>query len=108
VRLAGILALVVRRPGCPPRVGGANIADAYSSVLGGDENTAPNQSTVTARGVSCTTADRFIVAISEHRERLKIQNTPYAGYFCRPRPEGVAVRIRCTQGQRVIAWFAGT
>jgi hypothetical protein len=63
---------------------------------------------ITARGVSCAVALPFIVAISEHRERLKIQNTRYAGYFCRPRSEGVAARIRCTQGRRVIAWFAGT
>lgn len=63
---------------------------------------------ITARDVSCAVALRFTVAISEHRERLKIQNTRYAGYFCRPRPEGVAARIRCTQGRRVIAWFAGT
>jgi hypothetical protein len=63
---------------------------------------------ITARDVSCAVALRFIVAISKHRDDLKTQNTRYAGYLCRPRPEGVATWIRCTRGRRVIGWSAGT
>jgi hypothetical protein len=63
---------------------------------------------ITARGVSCAVALQFIVAISEHRGGLKTQNTRYEGYLCHPRPEGVATRICCTRGRRVIGWSAGT
>lgn len=64
---------------------------------------------ITARGVPCRAARRFIVAINEHRRDLKVRKTHYRGYGCRPRQDGVAAwRIRCTRGRRLIRWLAGT
>jgi len=64
---------------------------------------------VTAQGVSCAAARRFVSGISDHRVQLKEQGTAYGGYHCHPRQVGPAEwHIRCTRGQRVIRWLAGT
>jgi hypothetical protein len=63
---------------------------------------------ITARRVSCRAARRFIIALNVHRPDLKDRKTHYRGYDCRPRWEGVAARIRCTQSLRVIRWLEGT
>jgi hypothetical protein len=63
---------------------------------------------ITARGVSCAAARRFIIDINGHRLHLKYHATHYDGYACRPRQEGVAAWIRCTQRKREIRWIQGT
>jgi hypothetical protein len=64
---------------------------------------------ITARGVPCRAARRFIVAINKHRRELKVRKTRYRRYDCRPQQEGVAAWIiRCTRGRRLIRWLEGT
>jgi hypothetical protein len=64
---------------------------------------------ITAQGVSCHEARRFVAAVTAHRIALKARNTSYDGYRCRPRQTGAAGwAIRCTRGPRVIRWLAGT
>jgi hypothetical protein len=63
---------------------------------------------ITARDVSCATAIRFIVGINGQHRDLKYHSVHYRAYLCRPKPEGVAARIRCTHGRRVITWYEGT
>lgn len=64
---------------------------------------------ITATGVSCPAARRFVAAVSAHRATLKVHDTSYDGYHCHPRQVGAAGwAIRCSRGARVIRWSSGT
>lgn len=63
---------------------------------------------ITARGVTCPVALRFIIGINGQQHHLKYRTTHYDRYVCHPRQEGVAARIRCTRGRQEIRWLQGT
>jgi hypothetical protein len=63
---------------------------------------------IAARGVSCATARRFIVAFNDHTIYVKERNTHFRGYLCRPSGGVISTLIRCTSGQRLIRWVQGT
>lgn len=64
---------------------------------------------ITAQGVSCPDARRFVAGVTAHRIALKARDTSYDGYRCHPRQTGPGGwAIRCTSGPRVIRWLAGT
>lgn len=63
---------------------------------------------ISARGVSCAAAKRFIIDINGQHPDVKYRPTHYRGYTCHPRQEGVAAWIRCTRGHREIRWLQGT
>ncbi|MBS1862865.1 MAG: hypothetical protein JSS68_14270 [Actinobacteria bacterium] len=64
---------------------------------------------IRVRHVSCRAARRFIVAVNENRRYLKVEETHFRRYACRPYEESVpATRITCTRGQQWIRWLTGT
>jgi hypothetical protein len=64
---------------------------------------------ITARRVSCRAARRFIVAINKDRRYLKVEETHFRRFDCRPFQASVPdTWIRCERGRRLIRWLQGT
>jgi hypothetical protein len=64
---------------------------------------------ITARGVPCPAARRFIFSLARSHPTFKVEVTKFRGYVCVPTEEAVpSIWVRCTKGRRVIRWDNGT
>ncbi|MBS1862864.1 MAG: hypothetical protein JSS68_14265 [Actinobacteria bacterium] len=64
---------------------------------------------ITTRHVACRAARRFIFSLHRARPRFKAEVTHFRAYTCTPSEEGVAVWVRCVNGERkMIRWLNGT
>lgn len=92
-----ILALLVAA--LPPAAGATTVRDCGKIAF--TPNSDDIASEITARGVTCRTARRFVRAVGGHAPKR------YRGYACTKRARDTALaswRYRCVDGGRRISW----